>query len=449
MRVRKCAVAVAGALLATSVTGGAADEARADGAAPAAPAAGPTIATYAVPTAGAALDSLVRGPDGNLWFAEEKGWKIGRITPAGAIQELPVEHDAGQTNGPTDLVTGQDGDLWFLSHSGAHVNRMPTSGAYLDRLADGYAQFGALVAGRSRGVWASELGGAGSAYRILGSAGGQVEGWKLPGAVSGWSTPMAVAPDGALWYDDGSGYLKRLGEDRVATTHPAPWGGSVSTGSLAYGADGALWATGHEVWGAPPFATYRGGAIGRFDGLRFVSWSLPRLPGQTADPVPHSLELGPDGALWWAEDGAIGRITPGGAISRVRIAPWNATDIEFGADGRLWFIDRAANRVGAITVDANLFAPRQVARKVKLRAVAGGRARGRVVAEPACRAGKVVVYAKARKGKARKIGTGRAKASGKFSVKLRKRPAGKLFAKVAGSAPAPGVQCLPARSRAR
>ncbi|MBM7515879.1 Vgb family protein [Nocardioides nitrophenolicus] len=454
MRVRTSVVAVTGALLIASSAGVAEGAARADRAAaaaptaPAAPAAGPTLATYPVPTAGAGLESLTRGPDGSLWFAEEKGWKIGRITVGGAIQEFPVAHDPGQSSGPTDLVAGGDGDLWFLSHAGANVNRMPTSGAYLDRFSDGYAQFGAITAGRSRGVWVSELGGDHTMYRLLGVADGQVEGWQLPNAVDDRSVPMALAPDGALWYGDG-GNLERLGEDRQATTHPAPWGGSLSTGSLAYGADGALWATGHEVWGAPPFATYRGGAIGRFDGSRFVSWALPRLAGQSGDPVPHSLELGPDGALWWAEAGAIGRITPGGEISRASIAPWNATDIEFGGDGRLWFIDRAANRVGAITVDAHLFPPRQVARVVKLRAVAGGRAKGRVVAEPACRAGAVVAYAKPRKGKARKIGTGRAKASGRFTVKLRRRAAGKVFVKVRASAPTPGVQCLEARSRAR
>jgi virginiamycin B lyase len=34
-----------------------------------------------VPTANAGLQDIVAGPDGNLWFTEGGGNKIGRITP--------------------------------------------------------------------------------------------------------------------------------------------------------------------------------------------------------------------------------------------------------------------------------------------------------------------------------------------------------------------------------
>ena len=34
-----------------------------------------------MPTAGAAPDKIVAGPDGNLWFTGHNGAKISRITP--------------------------------------------------------------------------------------------------------------------------------------------------------------------------------------------------------------------------------------------------------------------------------------------------------------------------------------------------------------------------------
>ena len=51
------------------------------------------------------------GPDGNLWFAEPFGDRIGRITPAGKV----TEYSTGITRGsePTYLAFGPDGTLWF------------------------------------------------------------------------------------------------------------------------------------------------------------------------------------------------------------------------------------------------------------------------------------------------------------------------------------------------
>jgi hypothetical protein len=60
----------------------------------------------------------VAGPDGNLWFTEALGNKIGRITPAGVI----TEYDLTTANsGPVGIVAGPDGNLWFTM---AFANRI-------------------------------------------------------------------------------------------------------------------------------------------------------------------------------------------------------------------------------------------------------------------------------------------------------------------------------------
>ena len=43
-----------------------------------------------MPTAGSRPFGITTGPDGNLWFTEYGGDKIGRITPSGTITEFPA-----------------------------------------------------------------------------------------------------------------------------------------------------------------------------------------------------------------------------------------------------------------------------------------------------------------------------------------------------------------------
>jgi len=74
--------------------------------------------------------------------------------------------------------------------------------------------------------------------------------------------------------------------------------------------------------------------------------------------LPVHFALGPDGALWFAENTAnkIGRITTGGVITEF-LVPTAASapfDITSGPDGSLWFTERAGNRIGRITTGAPL-----------------------------------------------------------------------------------------------
>ena len=48
------------------------------------------IGEVAIPTPDSVPQSITAGPDGNLWFTEDFGNKIGRITPAGVITEFPI-----------------------------------------------------------------------------------------------------------------------------------------------------------------------------------------------------------------------------------------------------------------------------------------------------------------------------------------------------------------------
>src|ERR1051325_201739 len=51
------------------------------------------------PTYGCNPTAITTGPDGNLWFTEAAGNAIGRITPAGAIQEFSLPTTCGDSTG--------------------------------------------------------------------------------------------------------------------------------------------------------------------------------------------------------------------------------------------------------------------------------------------------------------------------------------------------------------
>ena len=75
-------------------------------------------------TAGSGPIGIAAGPDGNLWFTEAGGDRIGRITPAGAITEFTAGITAG--SGPFGITAGPDGNLWFTEIDGNRIGRITT-----------------------------------------------------------------------------------------------------------------------------------------------------------------------------------------------------------------------------------------------------------------------------------------------------------------------------------
>src|SRR5664279_2860858 len=86
---------------------------------------GQSVTEFAVPTASCVPLAITAGPDGNLWFNEQDGNKIGKITTAGVITEYVIptanSHSIGITAGP-------DGNLWFTEFDGHKIGRITTDG---------------------------------------------------------------------------------------------------------------------------------------------------------------------------------------------------------------------------------------------------------------------------------------------------------------------------------
>ena len=65
---------------------------------------------FSVPTTAAGTQQFAVGPDGNVWFTEGDGNKIGQITPTGTIHEFTVPTDSAT---PAGITTGLDHKLGF------------------------------------------------------------------------------------------------------------------------------------------------------------------------------------------------------------------------------------------------------------------------------------------------------------------------------------------------
>src|SRR6266702_1074419 len=83
-----------------------------------------TITEFPVPTSSSQPAGITAGPDGNLWFTEPAGNKIGRITTSGGFSEFPVPSPGGTNSLPLGITAGPDGKLWFTEAFGDKIGRI-------------------------------------------------------------------------------------------------------------------------------------------------------------------------------------------------------------------------------------------------------------------------------------------------------------------------------------
>jgi len=294
-----------------------------------APPLGAQFVEYPLPTADAGPRSIVAGPDGNLWFTEADAGKIGRITPDGSIVEYPLPSATAE---PWRIAAGPDGALWFTEMAGNRIGRIAVTGVIdeFDVPTPKSLPRG-IVAGPDGALWFTER----EANRI-----GRItpEGDIREYGLSDHTGPdgITAGPDGALWFAEQ--YAGRAG--RLTTggewteTEPLPASGYPE--GIAPAADGSLWIT--TVPGA-------GGAAIRIpsSGAPVAHAITPYTPG---DPAIDAA-----GNLWFAaSDGTIGRLDSKARLTTFTVPTEGAypAGIAIGPDGKIWFTESAASRIGRL-----------------------------------------------------------------------------------------------------
>ena len=85
---------------------------------------GPVILEFDIPTGSSQPQGIAPGHDGNIWFTEYAGNKIGRITPNGVITEYPVPTP---NSWPWGITTGPDGNIWFTERNANKIGVLKIS----------------------------------------------------------------------------------------------------------------------------------------------------------------------------------------------------------------------------------------------------------------------------------------------------------------------------------
>ena len=299
-------------------------------AATAGPASAAGVTEFSVPTPVSQPAGITLGPDGALWFTEENGHKIGRITTAGEITEYPTPT---QPSAPNEITTGPDGALWFTEF-GANppkIGRLTTAGAFTEfDLPLGSGPDG-ITAGPDGAIWFTEN----SAAKIgrITLDGSSITEYPLPGGfVPGDITP---GPDGRLWFTEAEPSNK-IGAIRMDGS------GSISEYDVPGAGPSGIAASPNALW----FTMHLVDKIGRIetDGFPITAF------GPTGTE-PSGIAFGPDGALWFTETaaGRVGRMTTSGRITEFPLpSAGEPGEIVAGPDGAMWFTQFTANKIGRI-----------------------------------------------------------------------------------------------------
>ena len=288
---------------------------------------------------------LAVGPDGNLWFTEETGNMIGRMTPGGVVNgEFPIPTGG---SAPSEIAAGPDGNLWFTEFTGNKIGRITTAGTITEsNVPGGGSQPDGIVVGPDNNLWFTQAG-SNQIGRFSPATPNTIDEFPLPSARG--PGDIVVGPDNRLWFtaaDPNNTNNNRIGAITTAgavtdsfslPTNNADPSGITSTG-------GALW-----------FTEFGANLIGRISTTGVIT-EFPAGSGE-----PSGIATGSDGALWYTETtpNKIGRMTTSGTVTNEFAVPTAGSQpgaIGTGPDGALWFAEFAANKIGRI-VPAKPFVP--------------------------------------------------------------------------------------------
>jgi len=286
-----------------------------------------TFIEYPVPTPDSQMLGITAGPDGNIWFTEQLGKKIGKITPAGAITEYPIP---GTLVSPKQIAAGPDGNVWFSDF--ISVGRVTPAGAITRFDIPSSSLPEGITGGPDGNVWVTLS--ASDFQRIARvTPNGAITEFPVVGTTQ--LRTITSGPDGNLWFTDPLGkHIGRITTAGAVTLFTVP---EEVTGpfEIVTGPDGNLWFT-------SAFHIGRMTTAGAF--------TLFADPGGDS---PRGITAGPDGNVWYTESvgNNIGRIGLDGHMTEFRPPTSLAGpfDIAAGSDGALWFIEASANKIGRVT----------------------------------------------------------------------------------------------------
>jgi streptogramin lyase len=290
-----------------------------------------------------ALNNLIAGPDGSLWFSELNGSRIGRITTSGSVTEFVNGITPGsRTRG---ITVGPDGNVWFTEYGAGKIGRISPAGQvteFTDGISQGSGPY-KIVTGPDGNLWFTEYNQDRIARITPSGVVTEFSSGMSAGARPSWLT---VGPDGNLWFTEwGTNGVGRITTDGVITEFTRGISPGSNPNGIETGEDGNLW-----------FTEYTGNRVGRITTNGQVT---EYSTGISWGSVPRVITRGPDGAMWFTEysGNRIGRIGYDGGINEYSVAGLSPNagpaGITLGPDGRLWVATVNNSRIVAIDITTN------------------------------------------------------------------------------------------------
>ncbi len=286
-----------------------------------------------IPATGNGPIEITVGPDGNLWFTESDGNRIGKITTAGVITDFPVPTPFSN---PARITAGPDGNLWFTETLGNKIGRITLGGIVSEfSIPTPGSRPAGITSGPDGNLWFAENLGD-KIGRITPS--GVISEFAIP-TRGGGPAGITAGPDGNLWFTENSGdKIGRITPAGTVTEFPMPTLNGRAT-RIAVGPDGNLW-----------YTLSFGNVIGRIT----TAGVITEFPLPIGGSLTLGIVSGPDGKLWFAErsSNSIGSITTNGVVTEFPVPTPNAepTGIISGPDANIWFTERTANKIGRLVL---------------------------------------------------------------------------------------------------
>jgi virginiamycin B lyase len=314
--------------------------------------AAPKIDEFDVPTADGQPTDIFQGPDGNLWYVEQVGAKVGRVIPGNPpkITDFdPPKFMGNPLNGLQDINVGPDGDIWITA--GNNVAKIPpgnpTGGTAFGGL--GLVDARGIAPGFDGNIWIVDAGN--DDIKRITTAGVPVP-TNVPLGTGCGGRNITRGPDGNMWVTCfSSGDIWRIKPDASsAKSFPATAGGTPL--DIIAGQDGSLWFTGQTTH------------------ISKITTAGKVTPFTAKGEDPTGITRGPDGALWYPEFGSdsIGRVTIAGVTSSFPVTKGAGPRyIAPGPANTLWFTEQMSSKVGRVSgIDIpDKVAPKILSLKVK------------------------------------------------------------------------------------
>ena len=262
--------------------------------------------------------AIAAGPDGVVWFTIDLARAMGRLRN-GKVERLPTASDNVE---PIGLGVGADGDAWYTDNGKHGISRMTPSGEISSFPMDTpVVRTARLAVAPDGAVWFAEATG----FSITRFKDGKVTRHVFD---SPRGDPFGVAPaaDGTVWATLRSGnQLLKIAPDGEMTAFDVPRRAAMPSDVAAAG-DGSVW-----------FIESRENRIARFKDGKFEDF---KVPGDA--PVLSGLVVAADEAIWFGmvRTGALGRLRHG-EFQVFKLPREGARPAGLAADhdGNIWYAD--------------------------------------------------------------------------------------------------------------